>query len=336
MISNGSSRRSMAHLDPEEIAALVDRPNRVPGHDYRLEHLSTCESCYELFAETARLVHGTTGSIPLGAASSDDKRHSHKVAWRRRTAWAAGLVAAALVALMVWTPLTGPRRPTNILPAVDLAASLVRSPRIDSVLAERWDERNWPVTLGQTFNFGDDEQRSFRLGVRVVELELALATGQHDLSENLISRIDSLLAADELSATVRTFYTGAGGLREGLQLGRPDAELLALARQADDLIGPQEGDMAAGFAEPFWYAFGKWSAAGELAAATGNEEYLSTTMHRRFLERLQEIDLPPVLAEEFQALDKQLGRREFDYALLAKAYGRLITVAGGGSVRSRN
>lgn len=335
-----SAGPAAAHLSLEEIAAMVDRTIDGADRERCLEHLSSCARCYELFAETARLVHGAEDDVEevVGDASRTrpERPFEPRVllgSWPRRLAWAGALAAAACLVLVVGTRLIDARgRPPELLPVADLAAPLVGSPASADALAELSDSRPWPVLLGPGMELGTEEQRSFRLGVRVFELEVALGSGGRQVAEEVTYRIESLLAGDELSATMSEFYSGPEGIRSGLVGGRPAGELLLLAREADALIGPDPRTDDPGFADPLWYAFGKWTASGQLAAATGNRSYFSGREHRRLLRRLQETPLPEEMAAELRSLARRLetdDRGKLDD--VRASFDRLIAIGGGES-----
>lgn len=322
------------HATWEEIATLVDRTTTTEERRRLIEHLSSCEACYELFAETARTVHGEEDAGTKSAPARAEVPGAGEVRrgpWGRRLMWGGGLLAAASVALLILTPLGDRlRTPGEVLPVADLAAPLAGSPAAGEAIADRWQDRGWPTTLGGPVALHAEHQRAFRLGVRAFELEVALRAERRRLANDLTYRLQSLVEADELSGALAAYYAGAGGIREGLRDGRPTTELLDLAREADDLLGPDRRTGEPGFADPFWYSFGKWAAAGELAAETARDEYFSQPPYRRFLGTLREAPLPPEVEDETGTVLRELERGPQDRALLREAFRQLIAVAGGG------
>jgi hypothetical protein len=220
-------------------------------------------------------------------------------------------------------------RPPDLAPA-RLAAALPPAAGLSPTVAAEVDAHGWPVTRGAGPAFGPQEQVAFRLGVRVVETELALAAGDRELAERLTYRLESLLETIELSDPLRVLYAGEEGIRGRLAAGEPPAALLHLNQQGDDLLGPDPADDHPGYVDGFWYDFGKWAAAARLAAAARDGSFYRQRPVRRFLGQLEERELPPGLAPAVAAVTAELRRGEPSWQAVERHLAALIAVAGGG------
>lgn len=323
------------HPDLEQVAALID--GRLPEADKATltDHLASCRNCYELFAETARFVHDR------GAADADVRARVLRPSgrrWRRITVGATLLAAAAVGAVLVWGPALD-RSGVEVLPASVLVNILDPDDAAGAAIAETMDERGWPILLGEPEGPTPAQESSFRLGVRVLELAAALEAGDRRVAELLTYRIETILDGMTDTGAARALYAEPEGIRAQLQAGAALDELRERAKEADELLGPEAETGAPGFVEPLWFAFGKWAAAGELAASTGQLEYFDSRWHGSLHDRLEETELPPQVQEDVRAVDTALGpalvrpgsetRRE-----LERAFEELIAVAGGGERNS--
>ena len=321
------------HPDPETLAALID--GRLPA-DQRgalTEHLASCDPCRELFAEAARWVHDTDGLL---AADRGTVLRPAARRWKRRLAVGGTLLAAAAVgAVLVWTP-AGDRALDTVLPSHLLVDALGLEPDDAPHVLRSADDRGWPVLLGPAYEPALTPESSFRLGVRVFDLAAALAVGDRVQAERLTYEIESILDAEPHLGAVAALFGEPEGLRAQLAAGMSLHELRERSREADELLGPDPTDGSPGFADPFWFAFGKWAAAGELAASAGRPEFFDTRWHESFLDRLSSAEVPPVTEAAVREVEGALGLLSGDGDLrrLEGAFEELIAVAGGGEPSS--
>ena len=112
------------------------------------------------------------------------------------------------------------------------------------------------------------------LGVRLVELDVALRTGDTGTATVLTYRIESLLDAGGPLDLV-DYYAGPGSIRDGFEHHTPAAPLLALNAEADELLAPGPERDDPGFVDGTYFALGKWAAAAQLAAAVGDLDWFT-------------------------------------------------------------
>ena len=122
-----------------------------------------------------------------------------------------------------------------------------------------------------------DSTIAFRLGVRAVDLHLALAQRDTLRADRLAREILESLNAVDLSDAVKADFVA---LRSGLARGDAVDQLVARASRAEE--GLDE------LLQSFWFDFGRWVGTGELAARARSEEFFADRRTTRFLESAAE------------------------------------------------
>lgn len=258
--------------------------------------------------------------------------------WRRSRSIAVGVaaVAAALTAVVVWSPLldlVGVAGPPSTV--AELAAALPSADTLSPALEATWDRHGWPVTRGTGPATAAEQEAAFRIGVRVVELDVALAAGDRPLATRLTHQIEGLLAPLPGADPLRVLYAGDRGVRGRLADGESPAALLTLNRQGDELLPPDEGGDFPGFVDGSWYGLGKWAGAARLAAVAGEAGFFTSGASRRFLRHLDLEELPTDVARPVGRL-RELVADDPEARLpdIVEQLGILVAVAGGGEASS--
>jgi hypothetical protein len=329
------------HAEVEAIAAFLD--GRLGGEERErvVSHLADCDDCYGLLVDAARLVReeeatgdGATSDVGDGAttAAADPAGRllrPERARWRRRALGGAVLAAAAALVLLVAAPIARYLGPPAQPPTVaELSAHLAPAAAAPFV-ASGWEAHGWSISRGLDEPLTDEEVRAFQVGVRVVEMDLALAAGDRALAEKLTHDLeDRLHGLDPLL----TLYADEVGIRGRLATGAPQAELLQLNRQADGLLAPNESEDHPGFVDGFWYGLGKWAGAARLAAASGRPEFFADRSNRRFLRQATKRPAPEAVAARLERLDRLIrDRPAAPLGEIEDQVDELITVAGGGT-----
>jgi hypothetical protein len=334
------------HPEVEQIAAFLDGRLEGDEREHVVAHLAGCEDCYEIFSETARFLleeEGADAVAPEPAveaappALSEGARRVLRPGhgrWRRAALVpAAVLAAAAALALVVWSPAArflgfGAEAPRSV---ADLADGLPVE-NAASTLAGTWDQHGWPVMRGAGPALGPEEERAFQIGVRVLEMDVALAAGDGELATHLTHDLETRLAAIELADPLRVLYASETGIRGRLAAGEAPAELLPLNRQGDQLLAPDEDDDYPGFVDGFWYGLGRWAGAAHLAAAAGDSNFFEARRNRRFLHGVAERELPVEIAGPVRRLDALLAKSgAAPLPQVRRELETLIASAGGGA-----
>ncbi len=294
----------------EQLAALVDGRLEGGEHARVLAHLGTCPACYEVFLGTVEVVE----ELELGGEVV--AHPAVRPAGAGRWAGLGALAAAAMLGLVVWTPLLdriGAGGGEQALAAARLGGALVAG----GSAGAPYDRSGWSVTRGPgAFSAGlGERQRSFRAGVRAVDLEVALRAGRPQAALQVLPELEDLAASFDLSEPLVVSYRY---LAEQLEGGTAPARLATLSgRTADELA-------LAGDRE--YFAFGAWAEAGRLAAEAGDRRYFRRPGLVEATRRLAALDLPERVAAPVGAALAMLeaGPGQDQLPLLRQVFGELV------------
>ncbi|HEU0076411.1 MAG TPA: hypothetical protein VFQ76_02105 [Longimicrobiaceae bacterium] len=265
-------------LDPERLAALLDRRLPEREHADAVAQVAASEADQEVLADAAAVLAELEGEDegPRETGGVTPLRPSGSVSRRLRPGpW--GLAAAAVLATLVVGPALLSRRGGPEGDPARLAMLLEKS---DSGLPEGWTEqRPWRTTRGGGASLAPDA-RAVRLGVLLVDLEMAVRARQREPTARLAGQVELLLddagGLGAASDSYRAIRDAAGA--------RPDSlrELLETAREGlADLV---EADLVP--EAPL--RLGSWAEAARLAAVRGDREFFTGREARRALERAAE------------------------------------------------
>lgn len=306
----------MTHPDAETLAAFVD--GRLSGAERNrvVEHLAACDRCHEVVTDTVHLLRDPA------LAEDEEEDISPAVTpgkvlrppagrFRRALPLAAALAAAALVALLVWTP-AGEWILNPLFPTAGTVADLTNPLPLDDATrtAVGTVERHWPTYLGPDDGMTHAAATAFRLGVRNAELGVALAADAGSVGE-YTREVLSLLAEVEFSAHIASLY----------EPGPTPARLAEADGKLAELLGRDTP----------WYALGRWAGVARLAADTGHTGWFARPAPRRTLRSLRRNDWPPDVAGRLDAVDALAdgGVDANERASLAMELAELIRVASG-------
>jgi len=296
----------------EELAAFLDGMLPAAERARITAHLADCESCFEVFAgaihfqqEAAGIEGGDRTVLPFVPRKTKLLRP-----W-----WWGSLAAVAL--LSIGLAFAGYRW-YYAEPAVTVA-ELVETLEGNPELAKHLDLQVFRGPHeGGTVLPGPP---AFMVGVYLVDLRVSFAVGQADTAANVLREI-------------------CGFLKQ-IPFGEPDAnqcgqDVLTLDRDGSpqtrrriaDAWRSKEADLDETLVPPI-FAFGKWTEAGRLAAATRTPDFFASWRNRRFLRALlkdraaiDEEDVP--LLEKIRAVWERGRLQEPDYQVLAESFEEII------------
>jgi len=247
-------------VDFELISAFID--GRLSGADRAraVRLLADSEEAFEVYSDALR----TRADLKASAVVPISERRS----WRSSVPWrAVGTVAAAAVVLIAVFPTVQARRDRAVMDVAsnELVRPFVGSPEARTLLAS--DARGWSVTRGGSGPLVDSTV-AFRLGVRSVDLQVAVAQRDTLRTDRMVREIVEALNDVEMSDYVKAQY-------EAL---RTDArqDVAAGVARAEQALDKR--------LESFWFEFGRWVRAGELAARVRSAEFFSDPRTERFLK----------------------------------------------------
>lgn len=237
---------------PEDIAAFIDRrvseAERVP----LVRHFADCEDCREIIAETVRF-------------QTEELAQHRAKPWPM--AWRALAIAASLVIGfgVLFALLRKDHSPT-------LANELI--PRVlakNAALSDEFFQDN-----SQLFSFSSAlsfEQRSFRLGARVVDLEVASREDRRTLASKTLSELSAL--AGELPRQAEIEKAVVGGDTTSV-----DSWLRTCGQEWNQRF------------DPTYFRLGQWAEAGRLLTRTRQRSALENPRYAAVAEKLLASGLP--------------------------------------------
>ncbi len=189
---------SQAPIDPEELAAFIDGRLDATHRGRVLERLAESPEAYELYVESLRTLDGPEG-MSLQASPDDDgratgRRESSHRRWGRPLAAAAVLAALAVFGTTAVEIIRRPAQGASVLTLVDMLDPTKRPAPGEF---ERLFEQDWARLRGggREIDAAAAEvtrRRAFRVGVREVDLAVAIAAGDLDA----VASAGVLLAAE--------------------------------------------------------------------------------------------------------------------------------------------
>lgn len=278
--------------DLEDIAALLDGKLTARERARLTEHLADCESCYEIFAGTAHILEDAREEQSQAATPRPFERPRQVRTLRPRAWWAAAALAAMLAAtagLVVY--LQGAR---GAGPSTEQLASLVGP---IAPLQDPFGKRMRGGTPTSDLPDLPSDREAFQLGVRFLDVRLALASGNEGKAEDALHRLRVLLermpqpppktkaAYDELWNKVT---------RQGVAPSALLAAAAAAEKQAiEDLVEGaglverlRDGRLLpeGGVEEPKLVELGRWTEACRLAGENGRTDLFQEPATLRVLD----------------------------------------------------
>ena len=290
--------------DLELIAALID--GRLSGEDRAraMKLLADSDEALELFASTLRHQHETpdVSVVPITRA-------------RRWPQWKTlvPLAAAAGIAIVVVPKLTGRGAQADLANAY--ATELTQDPRFANGLRPGWEQR-WAVTRGvdasreapgtRAAGTPQESRLAFRLGVRLVDLQIALQRRDTAAAERLTQEVIETLKGVAFSELVGASYAE---LKSRLATDSRDQSIDRASADARELRGLLGSSLLPGF------AFGEWVGAAELAAQTHDASFFESHGASSIRSASSTSSLAPEDVEALGAIDARVKKGLTDPAL---------------------
>jgi hypothetical protein len=275
--------------DPEEIAAFLDGTLSRIRRARLIEHLASCERCYEVFAGAADFM-GESAEEPAllpaeprrpfepATGGGEPGRRDRRAAPARfhRWRWAAAAALAAVLAVAAGTLLVG-WRDRQLLSTERYARHVAVSALATAPFA-------WGRTLRGGAGEGEEvplDQTSFKLGVRLLDLRAALAAGNRESAEVALQRLgpvlkDVVLLPPEIP---KAYQEMADQLRAGAV---PGSLLSAASTWEKQLFQVFKDDPNT----PLYVAVGSWTEACRLAGEARQPGLFRDSATRRLLGKV--------------------------------------------------
>lgn len=274
-----------SNLDIELLAALIDGRLSGAERERALKLLATSDEALELFAHSLHEQRATDAKvIPIQSARR----------WRQ---WkvVVPIVAAAGLGFVLLPRLTGS---TDRAASIQYAVQLESDSRFAGALRPGWDQHGWSVSRGVDDTRSAPEPRFvFRLGVRSVDLQIALRKGDTALASSLIDEISQTLDDIKFTDVIAAKY-------EELKAHLATESPARLATRAADA----EIEMS-GFLKSPLVGLGQWLAAADLAAQTRETSFFAPKYGTAFIRaRMPSGALDAQDRSDLQAIDSRLAQ----------------------------
>lgn len=287
---------------PEEIAAYIEGRLSQEERARVDAHLADCPDCYEIY---------------LGAVEfqlEDEAATVVPFPERRRYLSQAAAVAAILALSVAGLFLYRAYSTAPVLQPEELTAAVARSPEGEGV---------WMggVTRGEGEEEFLTDIAAFRAGTFLVDIRLALESGNREDALNALSRMIDLLQEIPFEGQTAEQYTR---IHRALLDGLPPQEVLGQAAKA-------EAEIEQLFAEDAPFSFGQWAEAGRLAAISRNPAVFRDRKFRKFLDwQLRHGEpIAPEVQNELRQIQAALEPGELqanDFSLLKDRFEAILDV----------
>lgn len=294
--------RRLGSPDPcpstEEIASFLDGSLSSDQRERLLGHFIRCERCFEIL------------STALALEESEEKTSGGQ----RWTYSAVAIAAVAFVILVIgWVIQIS--RPFTPLSSLQLVTALSKKGTPEGLFRAVID-RNGP-----TYGFGPRiplEREAFRIGVTLLDLEVALRYGDRDTSLRMIKRLTQSLRFFDRSDELLSFYEGLSQQIEG---GGSPEEFRKKTGRVDSFF-EEQGLL-------LFLRFGEWAEAGRIAANTHQDTFFHIETVDYFIQHLQGKGLPQGVLNGLQEVRDILMKKEFGdkgFKRLERAFTDLIDI----------
>lgn len=308
------------NIDLELIAAFIDGKLAGAERERVVKLLGESEHAFEIYADAVRTRDDVGRGGNPSVISLDDHRDPRPVPWRRW--WQAAPVAAAAVLLLAVMPVIRARRGVSglDLPTQALLEPLNGQAGVATALGVQLDQPSWSVTRGGS-SVAVDSTVALRVGVRVADLQAALALEDRERASRIATEIVGLVRPLGLTdASVAEYEAIRARLARGESIGQVSGAATSAETNLQPLLNSR------------WFGFGKWYGAGELAALAHSASFFNDSDTREFLDsaiergRLAPEDVD--LLRQVSGIAKR-GVADADFATVQEKFAELIRRHGG-------
>ena len=311
-------------LDLESIGAFIDGRLTGAARERIVKLLDESEEAFEIYADAlrARLDVDPAPPIPIPIPS-------RRPVWR----WVVAVPALAAAALVAVIPrMNAIPEPGGLIAATIVAPltgssakTLMSGPEKGQVdlavaLGPGWEQQSWAVMRGGGSALVDSTA-ALRLGVRATDLQVALVLRNRELAAEMSAEMVSLVRPLNVSEGAVAEYEA---IRTRITAGDSLGQIAYAVARADTSLGE--------FLQSPWFGFGKWFAAGELAAKAGSTAFFASRDTRKFLESaIGSGRLAPEDVERLRQVGALAGREmsQRDFKTVQETFAELIRRYGG-------
>ena len=256
-------------VDFELISAFIDGRLSGAERDRAVRLLADSEAAFEVYSDALRARADLSADADKVVSLADVRARRTGVPWRT-----VGSLAAAAVVVIAAFPIIEARRNRAVMDvtSIELVRPIVSSPEARTLALAASNARGWSVTRGGGSRLVDSAV-AFRLGVRAVDLQVAVAQQDTLRADRMVREIVEALNDVELSEALQAQFEA---LRTDAARGGSAVELTEGVSRAERTLDDH--------LQSFWFDFGRWVGAGELAARVRSAEFFANAQTERFLK----------------------------------------------------
>jgi hypothetical protein len=258
-------------IDLELVAAFIDGRVTPAERERALEMLANSDAAFEAFVNAVHVQADNADAkvVPIAPAR----------ARRGLRTWSVVLPAVAAALLIAVLPkIRAYRAERAFHVTAGSIVSLVADTTLRSIAASAgWEQRNWSVTRGGPSALADSA-RDFRLGVRTVDLQVAIGQGDTKVADRLVAEMLGWVSQLRFSEVVASQYAE---LHRELAAAQPRDRIAADASAAEATLGEL---LDSASSDSFWFGFGKWCAGAELAAGAHVGAFFQSDLTTRVMK----------------------------------------------------
>jgi hypothetical protein len=202
---------SNERIDPETLAAFLDGTLSASDRERLLRAAAQGGVAYDQLIEAQALLYDgvarveatrlpvavTSDAVSEGRASNGARWWTRGAAWKLGAILAAASIAGILVQRAVGSPDASPTAGT-----VRHVMALAAGANPDSAFGAGWHQIDWSITRGASQSSADDGVYAFRLGVRFVDLAVALSSNDTSTRRILSQTLVALASNAEIGSPV--------------------------------------------------------------------------------------------------------------------------------------
>lgn len=267
------------HCPPlEEISAFINHQLSQGRRGFITEHLATCAECYQLYSQTTRTQESLAKHLLIQKVQKFINwfKPSEKKFWQ----YTVPLVATSAFALFYWAQSISPVPHSSTTESVQLL-TVENVP--SSLLKLAFEHESSSLAFSNQYAL---RQEAVKLGITLIDLELALAANDEESSlENLriVTQILARFVTDR--SLIETIEIAARQIEEENDFKK----LPGISSQIElTLKNRPEND---------FLEFGKWLESGRLAALTNNLNFFEKQDGVYFQNHFDRQSMPPRVLE---------------------------------------
>lgn len=247
-----------------DLTAFVDNVLEKNEHDVLLKHITQCERCSTIVAETLELLaddeSSTQNVIPL---KSTPKK------WRYYLSLAAAASVAGFIFFQLFQEVSGPS-----ISSTQMVQHLLQQDRADALIGfiGNAEERHYGFAQSTTSDF---PQIAFRSGGAWIDWKVAIQANEKEMALQFLQKIKTLLPQE---ASTKPLVSDLMAIENQFQTDVQLSEVAFPFKQLSAFFETKQSQ--------FYFQLGAWGESGRLASKIKNTDFFNEETVIYFLENM--------------------------------------------------